>query len=133
MTSIDTSAEAVKLVLGYLRMPRGRGTGARVSYSILDELVPQVLGLLDERDTIKAEWAADLVRKGKETTQLRKDVAEARNAALLQAIGAVVAECTAPEGTYDMRTESAIAGAEAGTIAVAVEAIKALKTPIEET
>lgn len=113
LPSVDTSTDAVKLVLGYLRMPRGRGTGARVSYSILDELVPQVLGLIVERDQLKAE------------------LAEARNAALLQAIGAVVAECTAPEGTYDPRTEQGIADAEAGTIAVAVEAIKALSTSKE--
>ena len=56
MSDIDTSAEAVKLVLGYLRGPRGRGKGARIHYDILDEIVPQVLGLLAERDKMRDEY-----------------------------------------------------------------------------
>lgn len=70
--TVDTSAEAVKLVLGYLRGPRGRGTSARIHHDILDDIVPKVLGLLAERDTLRAERDV-LYRQAAEYTYIGKD------------------------------------------------------------
>lgn len=72
--------------------------------------------------------AATLRAQAARIIELETQVATARNDALDEAEAAMREECTAPDGTYDMKTEADIAQAEAATIEVASRAILALKT-----
>jgi len=60
--------------------------------------------------------------------QLEAALATARNDALREAEKAMREECTAPDGTYDMRTESEIAAAETATVEIASRTILRLIT-----
>ena len=89
------------------------------------------LAELQEDDLVRPDGyiAADTIRAlVAERDELRREVADARNAALEDAKAAVREECLAPEGTYDPVTESEISACESATVEVACEAIEALKS-----
>ncbi|KIC39390.1 hypothetical protein [Leisingera sp. ANG-M7] len=88
-------------------------------------------GLLD---SIAAEDLAVMIREERAVSQDQWDYAHAagRKEALEEAKTAVREACIAPDGSYDMRTEGAIARAEAATVEVACEAIDAVQHQREE-
>lgn len=89
------------------------------------EVVDALTEVEAERDALQvkveaAETALSMVRsKGAH--------AAGRKEALEEAKSAIRAACIAPDGTYDMRTEGAIARVEASTVEVACEAIDAIR------
>ena len=68
---VDTDDAAVEGLVKYI-------TKAATPSIARVHCIVSLKALAAERDAMKAEWAADLIRKGKETTALRLSLAEAR-------------------------------------------------------